>query len=55
MIIIIISVIKEEEKETRAEVKSFDKKNLKHVETQEKETLPTAQGKERSKKSCLIL
>lgn len=39
------SVIAEEAIDSRAEVKSFDKSSLKHVETEEKKNLPTAQGK----------
>lgn len=39
------SVIAEEAIDSRAEVKSFDKHSLKHVETEEKTSLPTAQGK----------
>ena len=35
-------VIKEESTESRAEVKSFDHGKLKHVETEEKNPLPTA-------------
>ena len=35
-------VIKEELTESRAEVKSFDSSKLKHVETEEKNPLPTA-------------
>ena len=42
---IIFLVIDEEAFDSRAEVKSFDKKSLKHVETDEKTSLPTAQGK----------
>lgn len=38
-------VISEEKVETRAEVKSFDKSNLKHVEPVEKTAAPTAEGK----------
>merc|ERR1712063_29550 len=34
--------IKEETVESRAEVKAFDASKLKHVETEEKNTLPTA-------------
>ena len=37
-------VIKEEAIDSRAEVKSFDKTNLKHVETDEKHFMPSAQG-----------
>ncbi|RMX39942.1 hypothetical protein pdam_00022020 [Pocillopora damicornis] len=36
-------VIEEESVESRAEVKSFDKGSLKHVDTDEKKYLPTAQ------------
>ena len=36
--------IKEEAIESRAEVKSFDHSKLKHVETEEKVTLPGAGG-----------
>ena len=42
---ITLSVITEEAIDSRAEVKKFDKTNLKHVETEEKTSLPTAQGK----------
>lgn len=38
-------VIKEEAVESRAEVKSFNKSGLKHVETEEKHFMPSAQGK----------
>ena len=38
------SDIKEEAVDSRAEVKSFDHSKLKHVETQEKVTLPGAGG-----------
>lgn len=38
------SVIKEEAIDSRAEVKSFDKSHLKHVETEEKHFMPSAQG-----------
>ena len=38
-------VIKEESVDSRAEVKSFDHNKLKHVETQEKNVLPSAGGK----------
>ena len=38
-----LSVIKEEAVDSRAEVKSFDHGKLKHVETQEKNPLPTPQ------------
>ena len=38
-------MIDEEKKETRAEVKSFDKTKLKHVKTEEKTATPTAEGK----------
>ena len=48
-------VIDEETKDTRAEVKSFDHSKLKHVETKEKESVPTADGKEHHSKKCLIL
>ena len=41
----ILSEIKEEAKETRAEVKSFDHSKLKHVETEEKNPLPKQSGK----------
>lgn len=44
---ITLSVITEEAIDSRAEVKKFDKTNLKHVETEEKTSLPTAQGKSR--------
>ena len=37
------TVIKEEVADSRAEVKSFDHGKLKHVETQEKNPLPTPQ------------
>ena len=40
----IFLVIKEEAIDSRAEVKSFDKDNLKHVETDEKHFMPSAQG-----------
>ena len=36
-------VIEEEKADSRAEVKSFDKSKLKHVETEEKNPTPTAQ------------
>ena len=36
-------MIKEESVDSRAEVKSFDTNKLKHVDTQEKNPLPTAQ------------
>ena len=39
--IFILSVIKEEAADSRAEVKSFDHSKLKHVETAEKNPLPT--------------
>ena len=39
------SEIKEEATETRAEVKTFDHSKLKHVETQEKNALPSKSGK----------
>ena len=42
---IALSVIDEEAIDSRAEVKKFDKTSLKHVETEEKKSLPTAQGK----------
>lgn len=42
---ITLSVIAEEAIDSRAEVKKFDKTSLKHVKTEEKTTLPTAQGK----------
>ena len=48
-------VIEEEAKDTRAEVKSFDHSKLKHVETKEKDSVPTADGKEHHSKKCLIL
>ena len=38
------AVIKEESIDSRAEVKSFDHNKLKHVETQEKNQLPSAGG-----------
>ena len=38
------SDIEEEAADSRAEVKSFDHSKLKHVETQEKVTLPGAGG-----------
>jgi hypothetical protein len=38
-------VIKEEAIDSRAEVKSFDHTKLKHVETEEKNPLPTPQSK----------
>ena len=38
-------VIKEEAVDSRAEVKSFNKSGLKHVETEEKHFMPSAQGK----------
>lgn len=41
----ILLEIKEEAKETRAEVKSFDHSKLKHVETEEKNPLPKQSGK----------
>ena len=37
-------VIEAEAYDSRAAVKSFDKSSLKHVETDEKTVLPTAQG-----------
>ena len=39
----LFSVIKEEATDSRAEVKSFDHGKLKHVETEEKNPLPTPQ------------
>lgn len=39
------SEIKEEATETRAEVKTFDHSKLKHVETEEKNALPSKSGK----------
>lgn len=36
-------VIEEEKADSRAEVKSFDKSKLKHVETEEKNPTPTSQ------------
>lgn len=39
------SAIREELVNSRAEVKSFDKSKLQHVETQEKNPLPDAQCK----------
>ena len=36
-------VIEEEKSDSRAEVKSFDKSKLKHVETEEKNPTPTSQ------------
>ena len=39
------TVIELEKVDSRAEVKSFDKAELKHVRTEEKVTLPTAGGK----------
>ena len=42
-IYIFFLVIEEEKAESRAEVKSFDKSKLKHVETEEKNPTPTAQ------------
>ena len=53
--LVVVVVIAEEVKETRAEVKSFDKTALKHVDTAEKEKLPSAEGKQQSKKSNCIL
>ena len=41
VILFIISVIQEEAADSRAEVKSFDQGKLKHVETAEKNPLPT--------------
>ena len=41
--VILFSVIKEEAVDSRAEVKSFDHGQLKHVDTQEKNPLPTPQ------------
>ena len=38
-----LSVIDEEKADSRAEVKSFDKSQLKHVKTEEKNPTPTAQ------------
>lgn len=43
--IVFYLVIDEEAIDSRAEVKSFDHTKLKHVETAEKTSLPTAQGK----------
>ena len=40
-----LSVIDLEKVDSRAEVKAFDKSELKHVETDEKTVLPTAGGK----------
>ena len=42
---ITLLVIAKETIDSRAEVKKFDKTSLKHVETEEKKSLPTAQGK----------
>jgi len=42
---ILISEIKEEAADTRAEVKTFDHSKLKHVETEEKNKLPKQSGK----------
>ena len=39
----LVQVIDEEKVDSRAEVKSFDKSKLKHVETEEKNPTPTAQ------------
>ena len=39
------SEIKQEATETRAEVKTFDHSKLKHVETEEKNALPSKSGK----------
>lgn len=44
IIFVIVAVIKEESIDSRAEVKSFDHSKLKHVETQEKNPLPTPQS-----------
>lgn len=41
----ILTEIKEEATETRAEVKTFDQSKLNHVEPQEKNTLPKQSGK----------
>jgi len=38
-------VIEEEKADSRAEVKTFDQSKLKHVEPQEKNTLPKQSGK----------
>ena len=38
-------VIEEEKRNSRAEVKSFDKSTLKHVETQQKSSTPSEDGK----------
>ena len=43
--IFIFPVIKEEAIDSRAEVKSFDQSKLKHVDTAEKNPLPTQQSK----------
>jgi len=42
--LVFILDIREEAIDSRAEVKSFDHSKLKHVETQEKNPLPTAQS-----------
>lgn len=42
-VFIFVLVIEEEKADSRAEVKSFDKSKLKHVETEEKNPTPTAQ------------
>ena len=42
---LVVLEIKEEAAETRAEVKTFDHSKLKHVEPQEKNTLPKQSGK----------
>ena len=42
---LVVLEIKEEAVETRAEVKTFDHSKLKHVEPQEKNTLPKQSGK----------
>ena len=41
----VLLVIKEEAVDSRAEVKSFNKSDLKHVKTEEKHFMPSAQGK----------
>lgn len=43
-LVIIFLDIREEAIDSRAEVKSFDHSKLKHVETQEKNPLPTPQS-----------
>ena len=42
-VFVLVQVIDEEKVDSRAEVKSFDKSKLKHVETEEKNPTPTAQ------------